>query len=160
MAVPPLHNTPFLLRNRCGNHSAATYPLSPLQTPTAQSLVLRRKDKTRAFAKPRPAPGFGRRPRQGWVATLGKRLRGFGMPPLRSVTGTRRLIGVGSPGSPLRSLNLSGFKVPLCYTFKPSLAQCSPTASRLLSVTPSSPLPCLSSHRALSLHLPPIKPFR
>ena len=46
---------------------------------------------------------------------------------LRFATGTSRLIGVGSQSSPLRSrLNLSGFKVSLCYAFNPALAQGSP----------------------------------
>jgi len=155
----PFSKAPLLAQEPLQESCFTTDLLCPLPANTAQSLVLRLKGKTRAFAKPRHAPGFGRRPRRIWVATQGEAAQGFGMPPLRSVTGTRRLIGVGSQGSPLRSLNLSGFKVSLCYTFKPSLAQRSPSASRLLSATPSSPLPCPSSHRALSLHLPQT-PFR
>ncbi len=143
--IPPKH--PFFaqepLQEQWFSHLS---PLCPLRSPIAQSLGLRGKGKTRAFAKTPPRSRLRQTPLGGLGRYAGEAAQGFGMPPLRSVTGTRRLIGVGSLRSPLRSLNLSGFKVSLCYTFKPSLAQCSPSASRLLSVTPSSPLPCPSSH--------------
>ncbi len=126
MAVP-LSKTPLC----CSGALTGTVVQPPISSAHYEHLPLShsscsRKARLTPSLRPRHAPGFGRRPWRLWVATHGEAAQGFGMPPLRSVTGPRRLIGVGSPGSPLRSLNLSGFKVPLCSTFKPSLAQCSP----------------------------------
>ena len=126
--------------------------LSPLQAPTAQSLVLRKKGKTRAFAKPRHAPGFGRRPRQGWVATQGEAAQGIrhASTPFRHRDKTAywgRLTEFASAvAQPLRlqgsaPLHLQAsvgsvlpvcFKAPLRYAFKPS-----PLPIRALSPEPA-----------------------
>ncbi len=114
--------------------------LSQLRTPTAQSLVLRKKGKTRAFAKPRHAPGFGRRPWEGWVATQGEAAQGIrhASTPFRHRAKTAywgRLSGFASAvAQPLRLqgsalLHLQAFVgsvLPICfkaslrYAFKPS----------------------------------------
>ncbi len=49
LTVPP-QNTPSLLRSPCRNRGLATSLLSSLPELIVQSLVLRRKGKTRAFA--------------------------------------------------------------------------------------------------------------
>jgi len=143
---PTPHQSPFF----CSGALAGTELQSPISSGYHGNLSLSHSS---CGAWARLAPSLNPATLQASADALGgpgslrrgKRLRGFGMPPLRFGTGPRRLIGVGSLGSPLRSLNLSGFKVPLCSTFKPSLAQRSPSASRLLSATPSSPLPSYSS---------------
>jgi len=115
--------------------SSAHYRHLPLR-----SLVLLRKGKTRAFAKPRPAPGFGRRPWPGWVATQGEAAQGIrhASTPFRHRAKTAywgRLSGFASAvAQPLRLqgsalLHLQAFVgsvLPICfkaslrYAFKPS----------------------------------------